>query len=157
MGASLTRREDPELLRGEAKFIGDCHLPGMAHVAILHSNHAHARITVDTSAASKLPGVVRIFTGADLAGKMMPMVCIWKPADVESHFPPHPYGLPGSQTALATDKVRYVGEWIAAVVHPSVGAVEEYERRRRVHTLAGPRMVEAFEEPAMVQLRVLGH
>ena len=131
MGASLTRREDPELLRGEAKFIGDCHLPGMAHVAILHSNHAHAKITVDTSAASKLPGVVRIFTGADLAGKMMPMVCIWKPADVESHFPPHPYGLPGSQTALATDKVRYVGEWIAAVVaetrEQAYGALESIE------------------------------
>ena len=64
----------------------------------------------------KLPGMVRIFTGADLANKMMPMVCIWKPAGVESHFPPHPYGLPGAQTALATDRVRYVGEWVAAVV-----------------------------------------
>lgn len=116
MGASLKRREDPALLRGEAKFTGDINLPGMAHVAILHSSHAHARISVDTAAASKLPGIVRIFTGADLEGKMMPMVCIWKPADVESHFPPHPYGLPGSQTALATDRVRYVGEWIAAVV-----------------------------------------
>ncbi len=78
---------------------------------------AHARIkSIDASAALKMPGVVRVFTGADLAGKMMPMVCIWKPAGVESHFGPHPYGLPGSQTALATDKVRYVGEWVAAVV-----------------------------------------
>ena len=87
------------------------------YVAILHSPHPHARIkSIDTRRALKMPGVVRVFTGADLAGKMMPMVCIWKPAGVESHFGPHPYGLPGSQTALATDKVRYVGEWVAAVV-----------------------------------------
>src|ERR1035441_10014906 len=89
----------------------------MTHVVILHSGHAHAKIkSIDTSAAAKMPGVVRIFTGADLAGKLMPMVCIWKPAGVESHFPPHPYGVPGAQTALATDRVRYVGEWVAAVV-----------------------------------------
>jgi carbon-monoxide dehydrogenase large subunit len=117
LGASVKRREDPEFLRGESKFTADVSLPGMTHVAILHSTEAHAKIRgIDASAASKMPGVIRIFTGADLAGKMMPMVCIWKPADVESHFPPHPYGLPGAQTALATDKVRYFGEWVAAVV-----------------------------------------
>lgn len=117
LGASVKRREDPEFLRGEAKFTADVTLPGMTHVAILHSNEAHAKIRgIDTSAAMQMPGVVRIFTGADLAGKMLPMVCIWKPAGVESHFPPHPYGVPGAQTALATDRVRYVGEWVAAVV-----------------------------------------
>jgi aerobic carbon-monoxide dehydrogenase large subunit len=117
LGASVKRREDPEFLRGESKFTADIVLPGMTHVAILHSTEAHAKIrSIDTSVASKMPGVIRIFTGADLAGKMMPMVCIWKPADVESHFPPHPYGLPGAQTALATDRVRYFGEWVAAVV-----------------------------------------
>ena len=117
LGSAIKRREDPEFLRGESKFTADITLPGTTYVAILHSPHPHARIkSVDTSAAQSMPGVVRVFTGADLAGKMMPMVCIWKPAGVESHFGPHPYGLPGSQTALATDKVRYVGEWVAAVV-----------------------------------------
>src|ERR1700733_5320989 len=116
LGASPRRREDPEFIHGSAKFSADIVLPDMLHIAILHSDHAHAKIKVDTSAASKMPGVVRIFTGADLAGKLMPMVCIWKPAGVDSHFPPHPYGIPGAQTALATDRVRYVGEWIAAVV-----------------------------------------
>jgi aerobic carbon-monoxide dehydrogenase large subunit len=116
LGASIKRREDPEFLHGTAKFTPDVVLPGMVHIAILHSSHAHARIKgIDTSAAAKMPGVVRIFTGADLVGKMMPMVCIWKPAGVESHFPPHPYGVPGAQTALATDRARYVGEWLAAV------------------------------------------
>jgi carbon-monoxide dehydrogenase large subunit len=116
LGASVKRREDPEFLHGIAKFTADVVLPGMVHIAILHSDHAHAMIKgIDTSVAAKMPGVVRIFTGADLAGKMMPMICIWKPAGVESHFPPHPYGVPGAQTALATDRVRYVGEWVAAV------------------------------------------
>ncbi len=117
LGAPLKRREDPALLRGEGQFTADITLPGMAHVAILHSSLAHAKILkIDTTAAAQMPGVIRVFTGADLAGKMMPMVCIWKPAGVESHFPPHPYGLPGSVTALATDRVRFVGEWVAAVV-----------------------------------------
>lgn len=117
LGAALKRREDPEFLRGEAKFTADITLPNTTYVAILHSPVPHAKIkSIDASAALKMPGVIRVFTGADLAGKMMPMVCIWKPAGVESHFGPHPYGLPGSQTALATDRVRYVGEWVAAVV-----------------------------------------
>ncbi len=117
LGTRLRRREDPEMLRGESKFTADVDLPGAAHVAILHSPIAHGKIkSIDTSAAAKMPGVIRVFTGADLAGKMMCQVCIWKPAGVESHFPPHPYGLPGAQTQLATDKVRYNGEWVAAVV-----------------------------------------
>jgi len=116
-GVSVRRREDPALVRGSGKFTGDIDVPSQLHVAILHSPHAHARITgIDTSAASRLPGVVRIFTGADLQGKMMPLPCIFNPAGVETHFPPHPYGIPGAQTVLSTDRVRYVGEWVAAVV-----------------------------------------
>ena len=130
LGTNLKRREDPQFLRGDAKFTADINLPDMTHVAILHSPEAHAKIkSIDTSAAAKMPGVVRVFTGADLAGKMMPMVCIWKPADVESHFGPHPYGLPGSQTALATDRVRYNGEWVAAVVAET--REQAYAGRRR--------------------------
>ncbi|MBV8834043.1 MAG: xanthine dehydrogenase family protein molybdopterin-binding subunit [Acidobacteriaceae bacterium] len=117
LGAPLKRREDPALLTGGAKFTADLDIPNAAHVAILHSPLAHARIkAIDTSLAVRLPGVIRIFTGADLKDKMLPLVCIFKPAGVESHFPPHPYGIPGAQTALATDRVRYVGEWVAAVV-----------------------------------------
>lgn len=116
-GASLQRREDPVFLTGTGKFTGDLELPKMAYVAILHSPVAHAKIkSIKTERAAGMSGVIRVFTGADLAGKMNPMVCIWKPAGVESHFPPHPYGVPGAQTALATDRVRYVGDWMAAVV-----------------------------------------
>jgi aerobic carbon-monoxide dehydrogenase large subunit len=116
-GESVKRVEDPALLTGEAKFTADIELPGMAHMAILHSPHAHAKIaSIDTSEAVKMPGVIRVFTGADIADKMMPLPCIWKPAGVDSFFPPHPYGLPGAQTALAGDRVRYEGDWVAAIV-----------------------------------------
>jgi len=116
-GAPIPRREDAALLSGTGKFTADLHPANAAHVAILHSTEAHARIKgIDTSAAAAMPGVIRIFTGADVVNKMMPLVCIFKPAGVETHFPPHPYGLPGAQTALATDRARYVGEWLAAVV-----------------------------------------
>lgn len=116
-GQPINRREDPALLTGEARFTDDIKLAGMLHMAILHSPHAHARIMgIDSSRALRMPGVVRVVTGQDVAGKIMPLPCIWKPADVESHFPPHPYGVPGCQTVLATDRVRYDGEWVAVVV-----------------------------------------
>ena len=106
LGAPIKRREDPTLLTGSAKFTADLEIPNAAHVAILHSPEAHARIKgIDTSVAVRLPGVIRVFTGADLKDKMLPLVCIFKPSGVESHFPPHPYGIPGAQTALATRSV----------------------------------------------------
>src|SRR5947209_859959 len=105
------------MLRGEAQFTADITLPGMLHMAILRSKQGHALIKgIDTSAAMKMPGVVRVITAADLEGKVMPLPCIWIPGGVESHFPPHPYGLPGAGYVLAKDKVRYVGDAVAAVV-----------------------------------------
>ena len=119
LGTSMKRREDPEFLRGDAKFIADLNLPDMLHVAILYSSHAHANIKgIDTRAAAAMPGVVRVFTGADTA-QLMPLPCVWFPKadNAENHFPPHPSGsMPGAQTVLARDRVRYVGEHVAAVV-----------------------------------------
>jgi carbon-monoxide dehydrogenase large subunit len=118
-GSSMLRREDPDLLRGEGKFMADLTLPGMLHVAILFSDHGHALIKgIDTSAAAAMPGVVRVFTGADLA-ELMPLPIVWFPMadNAENHFPPHPSGtMPGAQYVLARDRVRYVGEHVAAVV-----------------------------------------
>ncbi|WP_199247355.1 xanthine dehydrogenase family protein molybdopterin-binding subunit [[Phormidium] sp. ETS-05] len=116
LGTPVKRREDPELLRGEGKFIADINLPEMLHVAFLHSTEAHALIKgIDTSAAQAMPGVVRVITGADTSS-IMPLVVIMNPGGQEAKFPPHPYGLPGAQTVLATNKVRYVGDFVAAVV-----------------------------------------
>src|SRR4051794_39118628 len=116
-GEPIKRREDPTLLIGEAKFTADLNLPNQLHMAVLHSPHAHARITnVDTSAAARMPGVVRIVTGAEVADQIMRLPVVMNPAGAEAHFPPHPYGLPGGAKVLATDRARYVGEWIAVVL-----------------------------------------
>ncbi|MEJ7651984.1 MAG: xanthine dehydrogenase family protein molybdopterin-binding subunit [Chloroflexia bacterium] len=117
VGTPVKRREDPELLRGDARFTADMTLPGMLHMAILRSPHGHARITsMDVSAAERMPGVVRVITADDIATALMPLPCIWIPGGVESHFPSHPFGMPGAGRALQGDRVRYIGDSVAAVV-----------------------------------------
>ncbi|MEV7418883.1 xanthine dehydrogenase family protein molybdopterin-binding subunit [Streptomyces sp. NPDC089919] len=116
LGAPLDSREDPQLLRGQARYVADIELPRMAHMAILGSDRAHARIlAIDTKAAAQMPGVLKVATAADFPD-VMPLPCIWIPGGVESHFPPHPYGLPGARPVLTGDTVRHVGDAIALVV-----------------------------------------
>lgn len=121
VGASVRPTEAPQMLRGEARFIGDLTQPGMLHAAILRSPHSHAVIKgIDTSAAAAMPGVVRVFTGADVA-HLAPLPVIWVPTDIESHWPPHPSGMvPGGQSLLATDRVRFAGDQVAVVVAETV-------------------------------------
>jgi carbon-monoxide dehydrogenase large subunit len=128
LGQRLLRREDPALLTGEAKFANDLDVPGALHLAVLRSPYAHARITsIDVSPALEQPGVVAVYTGADLADAWAaPMPCAWPVTDDmknPAHFP------------LAKDKVHYVGDGVAAVVandevaaHDAIEAiVVEYE------------------------------
>ncbi|MEK7388022.1 MAG: xanthine dehydrogenase family protein molybdopterin-binding subunit, partial [candidate division NC10 bacterium] len=68
IGQPVMRFEDPRLLRGEGRFLNDVNLPGQAHAVIVRSPHAHARIrAIDAKAASRAPGVLAVFTGADVA------------------------------------------------------------------------------------------
>jgi len=100
LGTPVKRNEDVEFLRGEAKFTADLTLPGMLHMAILRSSYAHAMIKgIDTRDAEKMPGVVRVLTGADIKNKIMPLPCVWIPGGVESHFPSHPLDMPGLGTS----------------------------------------------------------
>jgi carbon-monoxide dehydrogenase large subunit len=117
IGTPVKRLEDPELLSGSGRFVADMTLPGMTHMEILRSEHGHARILkIDVSAALAMPGVLAAVTGADLAGRIMPLPCVWIPGGVESHFPSHPFGIPGAGTVLATDRVRFIGDPVALVV-----------------------------------------
>lgn len=117
VGESVKTRNGKDLVTGAAQFIADMTLPGMAHAAILQSPHAHAVIKrVDTSLAETMPGVIRVFTAKDTEG-IMPIPVIWIPPYAESHFLPHPSGIvPGSHRVFATDKVRFAGDQLAAVV-----------------------------------------
>lgn len=145
-GAALKRREDPRMLRGEAQFTADLTLPGMLHMAILRSPHGHARIkAIDTNAAAAMPGVVRVVTAADLDGKMNPMPCVWIPGGVVSHFPSHPMGIPGAGPVLATDRVRFIGDAVAAVVARTRAQAEDALEAIRVDYEVLPAVVNAEE------------
>lgn len=114
IGARVKRVEDPRFLLGKARYVEGMQLPGMLHVAFVRSAHAHARILrVDAGKAASLPGVRRIFTGADI-GSLRPMGQPFR-TDV---FPPSVFKQ-CVWPCLATGKVRYVGEPIAAVLAES--------------------------------------
>lgn len=106
IGKRMKRVEDPKLLTGKGKYIADIMLPGMAHAALLRSPFAHARIkSIDASRARALPGVLAVVTGQDLAEKTGPTITFAEP--------------PVVQHAIAIDRVRHVGETVAAVVAES--------------------------------------
>ncbi len=111
IGASSKRREDIRFLTGEGNYTDDINLRGQAHVFFLRSDIAHGALnSVDTSAADGMPGVVKIFTGADFA-EVGGIPCGWQITDKHGEpmqEPRHP--------VLADGKVRHVGEPIAAVV-----------------------------------------
>lgn len=95
------------MITGAGRFVDDVRLPGTAHAAFVRSPHAHARVLgIDAAAARALPGVVAVFTGAEVAAIMAPQVA---EADL----------LPGRSIRrwpLATDRVRFVGDPVAVVV-----------------------------------------
>src|SRR5580698_447239 len=114
-GAPVTRNEDARLLSGQALFVDDVELPGMLHAAFLRSNVAHARIrSIDVAAARARPGVVAVYTAADLGA-------YWAPGPLL--VPPPPIaGITfnqRTQVPLAKDKVRHVGEPLAVVLADS--------------------------------------
>jgi carbon-monoxide dehydrogenase large subunit len=114
-GAPITRNEDARLLSGQALFVDDVELPGMLHAAFLRSNVAHAHIrSIDVAAARARPGVVAVYTAADLGA-------YWAPGPLL--VPPPPIaGITfnqRTQVPLAKDKVRHVGEPLAVVLADS--------------------------------------
>ena len=111
VGTRRLRKEDPELLTGEAKFVDDLDLPGALWIAMVRSTEAHAVISsIDTSEALAVAGVREVLTGADLAplwGDEGTLPCAWPVTD-DMLSPRH---LP-----VAIDEVNYVGDAVAVVV-----------------------------------------
>jgi carbon-monoxide dehydrogenase large subunit len=105
LGKSVARKEDERFVRGKGNYVDDIVLPGMLHMAILRSPFAHARIlSIDTSRAQALDGVVAVVTGELLAEHNL----AWMPT------------LSGdTQAVLATDKVRMQGQEVACVIAES--------------------------------------
>ena len=116
IGKSLPRLEDDPLLRGRGRFIDDLKHDAQLHVAFLRSPHASARINrIDGSAAQRAPGVVAVYTGTDLIGSCDPM---------HVHLTT-PGALAPDRPIIATDRVRFVGEIVAAIVAGSRYAAED--------------------------------
>ena len=108
-GSGIKRREDPRLITGSATYTDDVKLPGLVYAMFVRSPYAHARLkSVDTKAARNAPGVVAIYTGKDLADRLVSVPCAWNVPGCDLKVPPHPL--------LAVDKVRYVGDAVAMVV-----------------------------------------
>ena len=140
VGKRVLRNEDARLLTGRALFVDDVQVPGMLHAAFLRSDDAHGRLgSIDVSAARTRPGVVAVFTAGDLGA-------YWKPAPLL--VPPPP--VPGmtfhvcTQVPLARDKVRHVGDPIAAVVAETLGQARD---------AAEAIEVDIEELPAVVDMR----
>ena len=134
IGAPIKRREDPRLVQGLSHYVDDIKLVNTLHCTFLRSDYAHADIkSIDTEAAENLAGVVNVITGADISGKVGSIPCA---AEIEGlKVPDHP--------ALAVDRVRFVGEPIAAVV-----ATDPYIARDALDLIE----VEYDELPAVVDL-----
>jgi len=102
IGHSVKRKEDDRFIQGRGTYIDDVKLPGMLHMAILRSPYAHATINgIDTSKAAELPGVIAVVTGELMAQHNL----AWMPTLSYD-----------TQAVLATDKVRFQGQEVAAVV-----------------------------------------
>jgi carbon-monoxide dehydrogenase large subunit len=115
----VRRVEDPRLLRGDGRYTDDIALPGMLHGVVLRSPHAAAAIqSIDVTAAREMPGIVAIYTGADLEADGiggLPCAAPVKNRDgTDRASPPHP--------VLAVGRVRHVGDPVAFIVAETVKA-----------------------------------
>ena len=106
-GRAMKRVEDPRLIKGIASYVDDLKIPGLLHAEFVRSPHANAIIkSIMTNSAKKLPGVVGIFTGADLNAKIGTIPCA----------SPIPGGKSPDHTVLASARVYFVGHPVAVVV-----------------------------------------
>jgi len=117
VGKAVLRKEDQRLLRGFGTYVDDVPEPrGTLHLSMLRSPYAHARVlSVDTSEAESLDGVVAVVTGADVADLIPPFAADYeRPGFKISHRP-----------ALATDTVRFVGDGVALVLAENAYVAED--------------------------------
>src|ERR1043166_2505642 len=115
MGQPMKRVEDPRLIKGIASYVDDITLPGMLHAMFLRSPYAHARInSINTEAAKGVPGVIGVFTGADVNAKCGVIPCAAELPGLKA--PKH--------TVLAGERAYFVGHPVAVVV-----AIDRYAAR----------------------------
>ena len=120
IGQPVKRKEDGKLLRGQGRYTDDVDLPNQAYAYILRSTIAHGRIkSINIEAAKKMPGVLGIYTGADVAsyGTLQSALPFKSKDGTDLKKPP--------RAALPTDKVRFVGDPIACVVATTIAEAKD--------------------------------
>src|SRR5437764_8206965 len=139
IGQPVPRSEDPVLLRGEGKYSDDVTLPGQAYAVMVRSHYAHGVIRkIDTAAARGMPGVLAVYTAADLAAAgigPLPSRQVLNNRDGTPMLQP-------VRHALATDKVRYVGEAVAAAIAETVAQAKDAAEATEVDIEALPAVTE---------------
>jgi carbon-monoxide dehydrogenase large subunit len=138
VGRSVRRLEDRPLVTGGGRFAADISFPGQLHMRVVRSTYAHAGIrALRTSEATALPGVHAVWTAADVA-----------------HIPPIDFRLskiaglePYRQRVFATDRLRYVGEPVAAVFAENAYVVEDAAELVSVEVEELPPVLDAHDEP----------
>jgi aerobic carbon-monoxide dehydrogenase large subunit len=140
IGASVKRKEDLRFITGKGQYVDDINRPGQAYAVFARSPVAHATInSIDVSEALASPGVLGVYTGADLAAdKIGGLICGWMIHSKD--------GSPmkaGAHPALAQGKVRYVGDHVAVVIAETLDQAKD---------AAGLIQVDYGDLPAVVDL-----
>src|SRR5215813_11469141 len=122
IGQPVPRQEDPTLLRGQGRYSDDVHLPNTAHAVMVRSQVAHGVLkAIDLAEAKKVPGVLGIWTGADLnAAGYGPLKTLIPVPNRDGS----PMKTP-TRHSLATDKVRFVGDPVAFVVAETIAQAKD--------------------------------
>jgi aerobic carbon-monoxide dehydrogenase large subunit len=147
LGTEVRRVEDPEMLVGSARYVGDLDIPDLLHLAFVRSPYAHAVIEgVDAADALAMPGVVAVLTGADLGVPRF-----------------HAFGMAlneaAARPALANDKARFAGDPVAVVVATSMAAAVDAADRVEVSYSPLPAVTDAeaaLEPGAPLQFDEIG-
>ena len=118
IGTDVLRKEDPELITGQAMYTDDMSLPGMLHMAVVRSPFAHARIKgVDLSKALAMDGVVGAYSGQDLADSWIGGLPMAWPVTPDIKVPAH--------WPLAKDVAKHQGDGVAVVLAESRAAAKD--------------------------------
>jgi len=128
IGAALPRKEDLRFLTGHGRYVEDIEIPGALHACFVRSPHPHAKIKkIEIEEARRLPGVVAIYTGKDLAQWTTPL-----------RMAPPIEGLhPVEMTTLPVDKVRFHGDPVACVIAETRYLAEDAAERVEAAVGAG--------------------
>ena len=134
IGSKVDRKEDKKFLTGKGRYTADINLVNQTYAYFVRSPHARAKIVrVDTSKADKSPGVVKIFTGDEIAKeKIGGLIAGWKIVSQDGKdmkVPNHP--------PLAKDSVNYVGDHVAVVIAETLeqakNAAERITKRNNIN------------------------